>query len=138
MKSEKGVTLITLTIYILVTTVVVGIIVVVPGVIMKRLSDADFYNDPIAEYSAFNSYFSNQVNHSGIKILECNENYIAFDDGVQYTFVQENRGVYRNQEKICWDIDKCTFSETIENGKVIITVYFKAGGQERTTKYTLD
>ena len=137
MKSEKGVTLITLTIYIIVTIVVVGIIAIVTGVFMKSLQDANFYNDPIAEYTEFNSYFSEQVNHAGIQILECDENYIAFDDGVQYTFVEENKGIYRNQEKICWDIDLCRFSETIENGKTIVTVHFKSGAQDRTTSYTL-
>ena len=137
MKSQKGITLITLTIYIIVMVAMVGIIAVVTGVFMKSLQEADFNNDPIAEYTAFNSYFSEQVNHPGLKILECKENYIAFDDGVQYTFVEENKGIYRNQEKICWDIDSCTFSEKIENGKAVVTVHFKAGGQDRTTRYTL-
>ena len=137
MKSQKGITLISLTIYVIVMIAVVGIIAVVTGVFMKSLKDADFYNDPIAEYTAFNSYFSEEVNHPGIKILECKENYVVFDNNVQYSFVPENKGIYRNQVKICWDIEECTFEEGIENGKAVITVHFVAGGQDRTTKYTL-
>ena len=60
MKSQKGITLITLTIYIIVMVVMVGIIAVVTGAFMKSLQQADFYNDPIAEYTAFNSYFRNK------------------------------------------------------------------------------
>ena len=137
MKSQKGITLISLTIYVIVMIAVVGIIAVVTGVFMKSLKDADFYNDPIAEYTAFNSYFSEEVNHPGIKILECKDDYIVFDNNVQYSFIAENKGIYRNKVKICWDIDSCTFSQGIENGITVVTVHFVAGGQDRTTKYTL-
>lgn len=137
MKSEKGITLITLTIYIIVMVVMIGIIAIVSGAFMKSMQDANFYNDPIAEYTAFNSYFSEQVNHPGLKILECKENYIVFDDGVQYSFIEENKGIYRDKVKICWDIDSCTFSESIQNGKPVVTVHFVAGGQDKITTYTL-
>lgn len=137
MKSQKGITLISVTIYVIVMIVVVGIIAIVTGVFFKSIKDANFYNDPIAEYTAFNSYFSEEANKEGIKILECKDNYIAFDNGAQYTFVEENQGIYRNQVKICWNIESCTFEEGIENGKAVVVVHFVAGGQDRTTKYTL-
>lgn len=137
MKSEKGITLITLTIYVIVMVVMIGIIAIVSGAFMKSMQDANFYNDPIAEYTAFNSYFSEQVNHPGLKISACEENYIIFSDGVQYSFIPENKGIYMNQVKICWNIDSCTFSESEENGKEVVTVHFVSGGQDRTTTYTL-
>lgn len=137
MKSEKGITLITLTIYVIVMIVMIGIIAIVSGAFMKSMQDANFYNDPIAEYTAFNSYFSEQVNHTGLQISACEENYIIFSDGVQYSFIPENKGIYRDKVKICWNIDQCTFSKSEENGKEIVTVHFVSGGQDRTTKYTL-
>lgn len=137
MKSQKGITLISLTIYVFAMIVVVGIIAVVSGTFMKSLQDANFYNDPIAEYTAFNSYFTEEVNKKGVQVTDCQDDYIVFDNSVQYSFISENRGIYRNQVKICWDIDSCKFSQTEENGKKIITVEFKAGGQNKTTTYTL-
>lgn len=137
MKSEKGVTLITVTIYIIVMVIVVGIIAIVTGVFMKSLQDADFYNDPIEEYTRFNSYFTEEVNHPGLKIQDCKEDYIVFDNGVQYSFIEENKGIYKDQVKICWNIDSCKFKQSESNGKTIITVEFQAGGQNRTTIYTL-
>ena len=69
--------------------------------------------DPIAEYTKFNSYFTNEINKNNIKILDCangeKQNYIAFDDGVQYTFVKSNEGIYQNEAKICRGITDCTF-----------------------------
>ena len=137
MKSEKGITLITLTIYVIVMVVMIGIIAIVSGAFMKSMQDANFYNDPIAEYTAFNSYFSEQVNHPGLKISVCEENYIIFSDGVQYSFIPENKGIYKDKVKICRNIDQCTFSKSEENGKEVVTVHFVSGGQDRTTKYTL-
>ncbi len=138
MKSQKGITLVSLIVYVFVMTIVVGIIAVVTGTFMKSLRDANFYNDPIAEYTAFNSYFTEEVNHKGVQITDCQDNYIVFDNNVQYSFIPENRGIYRNQVKICWDIDSCTFSQSEKNGKTVVTVEFKAGSQDRTTTYTLE
>lgn len=137
MKSQKGITLISVSIYVIVMIVVVGVIAVVTGTFMKTLKSADFNNDPIAEYTTFNSYFSDEVNHKDIQILECTENYVVFDNGVQYSFIKENRGIYRNKVKICWDIENCTFTESVENGKTVISVHFESGGMNRTTSYTL-
>ncbi len=137
MKSQKGITLISLTIYVIVMAIVIGVIAIVTGVFFKSLQQSNFYTDPIAEYTAFNSYFSEEVNHSGLKILNCEDNYVAFDNGIVYTFSEENQGIYRNQVKICKDIEECTFSETIKNGKQVVEVRIKAGSQDRTTTYTL-
>ena len=68
---------------------------------------------------------------------EDGQNYIIFSNGVQYTYVPENRGIYRNKVKICKNIDECAFTETIENGKNIIQVTYKSGNKQKTTKYTL-
>lgn len=137
MKSQKGITLISLTVYVIVMIIVVGIIAVVSGAFFKSVKDANFYNDPLTEYTTFNSYFSDEVNHKDIQILECTENYVVFDNGVQYSFIKENRGIYRNKVKICWDIENCTFTESVENGKTVIGVHFESGGMNRTTSYTL-
>lgn len=137
MKSQKGITLISLTIYVIVMAIVIGVIAIVTGVFFKSLQQSNFYTDPIAEYTAFNSFFSEEVNHPGLKILNCEDNYVAFDNGIVYTFSEENQGIYRNQVKICKDIEECTFSETIKNGKQVVEVRIKAGSQDRTTTYTL-
>lgn len=138
MKSQKGITLISLTVYVFVMIIVVGVIAVVTGTFMKSLKENDFYNDPIAEYTTFNSYFTEETNKKGVQITDCKDDYIIFDNNVQYSFIPENKGIYRNKVKICWDIDECKFSQTEENGKTIVTVEFKAGGQDKTTSYTIE
>ena len=144
MKSQKGVTLISLTIYVIVKAIVVGILSVITTFFYHNTKDFRDIN-PMLEYTTFNSYFSDEVNHSNIKIVKCytgttddEQNYIIFNNGVQYTYIPANKGIYRNKVKICRNIEQCEFSEKIEKGKTIITLTFKAeGGELKTIDYTL-
>ena len=101
MKSEKGVTLISLTIYIIAMTIVIGVISLVSTFFYKNTKSSSNQIDPMTEYTKFTNFFTEEVNHKGIQILECKDNYVVFDDGVQYTYIPENRGIYRNKVKIC-------------------------------------
>ncbi len=138
MKGEKGITLISLTIYIIVMTIVIGVVSFISTYFYKNVDSLSNDLNPLTEYTKFNSFFSDEVNHNSIKILECKENFVAFDNGVQYMFVEDNKAIYRNQVKIAKDVESCSFTNTIENGKDVITVAIKIGKQEeKTVKYTL-
>ena len=142
MKSQKGITLISLTIYVIVMAVVVGTVAIISTFFYSNINDIDETISPIIEYTKFNSFFADEINHSNIKILECGitdngQNYIIFDNGVQYTYIPENQGIYRNQVKICRGITDCIFKRTIEDGKETINVEFTVGEETRETKYTL-
>lgn len=137
MKSEKGVTIISLIIYVIVLSIVIGMVAIISGAFMDSVDDAEMYTDPIEQYTTFNSYFSEEVNHPGLEVSQCEDDYILFSNGVQYSFISENRGIYKDKVKICRNIDNCNFSQLIENGKTVIIVEFSVEGQSRTTKYTL-
>lgn len=142
MKSQKGITLISLTIYVIVMAIVVGVVAIISTFFYSNINDTTQELDPLTEFTQFNSFFSDEVNHSNIKILECGttdngQNYIVFDNGVQYTYIPENQGVYRNQVKIASGVESCTFTRNIENGKDVVNVVFKAGSKTRETTYTL-
>lgn len=142
MKSENGITLISLTIYVIVMAIVVGVMAIISTFFYSNMKSTKQDLDPITEYTKFTSFFSDEVNHSNIKILDCGkteggQNYIAFDNGVQYTFIPENQGIYRNQVKIARGITNCTFDRSVKNGKDVIEVVFQAGDKTRETTYTL-
>ncbi len=142
MKSQSGITLVSLTIYVIGVTIVVAIVAVVSNYFYSNNANSSYENvDLAAEYVKFNSFFSDEVNHENIKVLECNydgeNNYIVFDNGVQYTFIKENKAVYRNQAKIARQIDNCKFTYKIKNGKNVIEVNFEAGSLSRNATYTL-
>lgn len=138
MKSEKGVTLISLTIYIIAMTIVIAVVAIISTFFYKNTHKVSSLVDPLTEYTKFNRFFSEEVNQSNRKILDCKENWVAFDSGMQYTFIAENKAIYRNQVKICANVEKCVFEQQIKNGKEQIIVRIKMkDSQEKRTEYTL-
>lgn len=142
MKSEKGITLISVIIYIIAMTLIVSMMSVISTYFYKNMNNM-VEIDPLTEFTKFNSYFTDETNHNNIKILDAKieengNSYIAFDNGVQYSFIKANKGIYKNKVKICRNIDNCTFQETIQNGKTVIIVEFRAGDKQETMNYTLD
>lgn len=138
MKSQKGITLISLTIYIIGMTIVVAIVSTISTNFFTNTSSLLTGINPLTEYTKFNSFFSDEINHKNIKVLECKENYIVFDNGVQYTFVKENRGIYKNKVKICNYVEDCKFEYKIQNGKNVVSVKITMqDSQEKSVEYTL-
>lgn len=138
MRTEKGITLISLTVYIIVMVIMVAVVAVISTYFYTNTNSLTKTINPLTEYTKFNSFFSDEVNHSNLKILACEEDYIVFDNGVQYTYVAENRGIYRNKVKIGRDVEQCTFENKIKNGKSIVTIHIKIGNmEEKTVDYTL-
>ena len=143
MKSERGITLISVTVYIIAITILIGVITVISRYFYTNTKSVSQSIDPVTQFTKFNTFFSDEVNHENIKVLECNtdegsgNSYIVFDNGVQYTFIKNNMSVYRNKVKICDVVGNCTFSQTIKNGKSVVNVLFAVKDKSYTQQYTL-
>ena len=138
MKKQKGITLISLTIYIIGLTFVLSIIAVVSSYFYKNVDTTNKQIEPLTEYTKFTSFFTEFIEDNDTKVLECGEDYIVFNNGVQYTYVQANKGIYYNKVKICRDVRMCTFEYNGQNGKGKIILKIKIGNSDiKTTEYTL-
>ena len=62
MKSQKGITLISLTIYVIVMAIVVGVVAIISTFFYSNINDTTQQLDPLTEYTDFNSFFSDEVN----------------------------------------------------------------------------
>lgn len=141
MKQEKGITLISLTIYIIVMTIVVSTIAIISTYFYKDAHSLANRINPLAEYTKFNSFFADEVNHSNLKILDCQEHYVVFDNTTQYTYVPENKAIYRNKVKIASEVENCKFERKVKNGKEVISITIKmvdsAENEQKSTDFTL-
>lgn len=138
MKSQKGITLISLTIYIIVMVIVVTVVALISNYMFKNMNSVSEAIDPLTEYIRFNSFFTDEVNTSGIKILDCQDDYILFDNNVQYTFVEANEAIYLNKAKIAKNVTNCKFSVAENDGKKQINVQITLDDNEtKNTTYTL-
>ena len=111
MKSEKGITITSLVIYVILLILVISILATVSSYFysnVNRLTDMGKY---VAEFNKFNMYFIEDVKNN-TDILAVENNRIMFEDGTIYTFQDES--VYRNKVKICEDIYSMQFNENEE------------------------
>lgn len=138
MKSQKGVTLVSLTIYVIAMVIIVAIVAVISGYFYTNVNTASNTINPLTEYTKFNSFFTDEVNHNNIKVLECKEDYVVFDNDVQYMYIPENKGIYRNQVKIANEVQSCRFEYKVVNGKSVVAVAIQIGTEmEKQIDYTL-
>lgn len=141
MRTQRGVTLTSLVIYIIGMVMIISIVSVLTTYFYKNIKNVGADINPIAEYTKFNSYFTNETNTENIKILEVsnegNQHYIVFDNGTQYTFVPENKGIYRNNVKVCQGVTACIFTTGLENGNDTVKVKMMIEEKDYTNKYTL-
>lgn len=138
MESQKGVTLISLTIYVIAMVTIVAIVTVISGFFYTNMEVASNTVNPLTEYTKFNSFFTDEINHENIKVWECKENYVVFDNGVQYTYISENKGIYRNKVKIANEVQSCSFEYKIKNGKSVVSVALQIGTNTiKEVDYTL-
>ena len=142
MKSQKGVGLTSVIVYIIVMVFVLGIVSVFTNFFYKNVDEVGGDIDTMQEYTRFTSFCIKDIGGQGIEVLDCQrtgeENYIVLSNGVQYTF--KNNGIYRDKVKVCEGIFDLYFEdEQTESGKNLVKVYYtlNEGDQEKTNTYTL-
>lgn len=123
MKSERGVTLISIIIYVIALTVIVLIIGRIITYFYRNINDFTAENKALSEYIKINTYFTDEINTKGNVVEAFGENYVKFAK-TQNQYTYQNGKIYINKAKICDDIDNCKFSydETKEKVSVEITI----------------
>lgn len=111
MKKEKGITLTSLIIYIVLLIFVVSILSIISQYFYANTSYVTETGKYVSEFNKFNMYFIEDVkNNSDVYSIE--ENEIVFEDGTTYTYL--NQSIYRNKVEICKNIYTCIFTEKQE------------------------
>jgi len=140
MKSQKGVTLTSLAIYVIMLIVITGILAIIISNYENNIRN--IYKDGVnnSEIDKFNLYFLKEVKKQGNGINSISDNEIIFTTGNKYTFKDDNAIYLNDNIKIAENIETCIFSsEDLENGKTVIGVTIKAeDGEEITTEYVLN
>ena len=143
MKTQKGVTLTSLAIYITMVLIIIGTLAVISGTLQSNIKEIYTEGTNNAEIDKFNIYFLKEVKKQGNEISEISDNEILFSLGNKYTYNSNEKCIYLNDSiKIAEDIEKCSFSynsNKTENEKTIITVTIKSiNGEEKDINYVLN
>lgn len=125
MKSERGVTLISITVYVIAMTIIVAIITVITNYFSKNV---DYETEELQfskQYTTINMFFAEEANLKNNKVLEIGEDtnqnnkkqkWIVFTSNNQYTYVEENKSLYRNNVKIGKNIEEFEVTRDEKNG----------------------
>ena len=105
-KSNRGITLLALSFYIVVILIVMGLLSSIRNFFFKNvdvLEDASRY---AASFDKFNNYFVNDVkNNYHVKVDSNASNItIIFEDGTTYIYNEEDGGIYREKIKIASNV----------------------------------
>lgn len=141
MKSEKGVTLISIMIYAIAVLMTISIITIAFHFITNNTDSEE--NIYLNECAKLEKNFLEEVNIENNRILEisskvsdsCSQQYVLLSSKNQYTYVKNNKAIYKNDIKIAEHINECEFSEIIKDGKSAIKIVVKIQNSEKTIEY---
>jgi hypothetical protein len=129
MKKNNGITLTSLIIYVTGMLLVVTTIATLTSFFYKNI-DIKAINNDTTQYTKFSSIFGEEINRSNNSIIDCKSlsdgiSYIVFSSGNQYTFNENSKSIYKDNVKICDNVELCDFSYTYQDSKYKIKIDFK-------------
>ncbi len=138
MKSEKGVTLSSLIIYVIAMSIIVGTVAAITSYFYENINGLTSRTEASKQYTEFNSYFVNEVNKKDNSVLTEllnteTKDIIVFSSGNQFKF--DKNGIYFNKIKICKDVTSCTFEYDEPTNKITVTIQIK--GKKFKNEYTM-
>lgn len=132
MKSEQGVTLTSLVIYIAVATVLISTMAVMSSHFFANIQLVKNQSDYVVEYNKFNMFFIQDVKAN--KAASIIGTTIVFEDGTKYEYKDES--IYRNDKKIAKNIRTASFEPatyTVNNvTKNLIKVNLNIGAEKKS------
>ena len=140
MKSQKGITLMSLIVYIIVVVVALTMLATITVSFRGAVNNVDEDAETIADYNRFNMYILKEVKKTENDIIDCTDTYVEFSTGAKYQYEENTIYLLENGKEIALveNITKCKFAKNDENGKVSLQVDIKIGNQdEKTVEYTL-
>ena len=119
MKNQSGVTLISLTIYIIVMTIVLVVMMAIINQFYNNIDGMKADTEELLQTSKFNSYFLREIKKQGNGIDTIEDRYILFKSGNSFSF--HNEKLYYNQIVICDNVKDFTVIES-EYPNVVRTI----------------
>ena len=123
--NNKGITLISLTMYVVGITFVIIAVATLTSFFYNNIVDLRDSTDSLSEFDKFNVAFLKEVKNDEVSVINIEKTKITFSNGVTFQF--QDNGIYRNYVKICEQIKDCQFSSTTMGENIVIKVYLEIG-----------
>ena len=137
MKSERGVTLIILCIYVIVFSIIIVLLANLSNYIYNNLDNINDSSIDFSEFNKFNMYFIEDVKSNKQALVQNladdNNNefiQIAFADGDIYTYTIGDNSIYKNNQKIATSIKDFKAEGFKKDEKMYIEITIKLGTED--------
>lgn len=122
MKSQKGISLVSLIIYLAAMTITIAIIARISTYFYKNLKEVNDDTMASTEIIRFNSYFTKEINTAKNYVSQISEDQksITFAE-TNNKFIFTNNEIYMNNILICSGIQDCSFNKST-NDVVAVTM----------------
>lgn len=138
LRNQRGITLGSLIVYIIITIIATTILATIIASFSSNVSGLVGENVDIIEIDKFNTYFLKEVKktNNDVESISEDKKTITFSSGNRYNFSGD--AIYLNVNiKISKGIEDCTFEESEQNGKKIITTNITLKGTKYTREFVL-
>ena len=133
MKSNKGMTVMSVIIYVIVLSVVIGTMSIILRYFYKNTNETVISNDSSQQYTRFIAYFTDDINSGNIikenVIVTSNDIKLTYKDSSIHEYLYENQNIYYivsnggNIDKkiiLCSKIEQCQFTKL--NDKIMTKI----------------
>ena len=93
MKDNKGITLVSLIVYIIIMFIVLGVMSSIVNTFYKNNNKAEADTEDILQFNHFNTYFLKEVKQRENKVDTISGNYILFSSGNSFSFKNLETGL---------------------------------------------
>lgn len=135
MRQNKGITLISLIIYIIVFTSVIGTTAMITNYFTKNSEETIISSKAPEQYAKFTSYLVKDIESgkvSGVKVKEQNILEISFTDNSRHIYICDNSELYyilinennaiEKKIRLCKNVSECSFSKEEPNLNISLKI----------------
>lgn len=139
MKAERGVTLIILSIYVIIFSIIIALLANLSNFIYGNLGGISDSNIDLTEFNKFNMYFIEDVKNNKQVLVQnlADDNdrefvQIVFADGDAYTYTIGDDAIYKNNQKIASDILDFKAEGFKKDDKMYVEISVRIGTDDET------
>lgn len=139
MKNQRGITLVSLVVYILVMLVAIAIMGSITNNFYKNTDAIQENVEEVVKFNKFNNYFLKEVKTKNNKVDSISNNYILFTSGNSFSL--SNNVIYYNNIEICDKVQsmEITFGKNGDvEDKTIVNVSISFNNFNKSISYKLE
>lgn len=140
MKSSKGVTLISLIGYILLSIMVLSVLIALTAHFRQNFNDLNVQSVHDVEFDKINLQILSEIKKGKVaNHLETTKEKLIFSDNTKYTYVKDDKAIYLNDSiKIAENITNCEFKIIDKNTNKILQITSEIENDKRVLEYLIE